>query len=271
MKKFIINSKFSEMKDFTISLPETFDDIGTVILNNRNVIKKVTIPQGTFVVKNFKGMYFFNRLGYTLFSRSKAEKSYRNSDALHDRGIATPPHVAWIDYYNWGFLARSYFVSTYSPYETLREVITRKTQEGFSKESLYLDLLKFINKLHSAGVYHDDFSLSNILVIPSKDGYQFSLVDLNRIRFMKISFRQGLRNFSKLEVPEDDLNMLIREYAVQAGQSAEESFNMFQSDNKRAMLLRRSRKTLRRYTLTPLEKLFKEGITIFKQQKCNAS
>ena len=267
MKNFDIRKEFLDLKDFTVSIPETFDNVGSVILDNRNVIKKVTTPQGTLVVKNFKGMYFFNRVGYSLFAKSKAQKSFINSNILNEKGIITPPNVSWVDCYSWGLLTRSYFISVYSPYETLREVLRKNANDASFKKSLYQHLLKFIVKLHSAGVYHDDFSLSNILVIPIANGYDFSLVDLNRIRFKKISFRQGLQNFSKLEVPAEDLLSLIENYSIQAGQPPQASIAMFEADNARTLFLRRFRKTLRRYTLTPVEKLFKEGLPFFKQKR----
>ncbi|CAG5002081.1 hypothetical protein DYBT9275_02803 [Dyadobacter sp. CECT 9275] len=265
-----IRNDFSDLREFALSLSETFDNMGAVILDNRNVIKKIEIPQGTFVIKDFKGMYFFNRLGYSLFSRSKAEKSFRNSQNLNKRGISTPAHVGWINYYNLGLLKRSFFISVYHPYETLRETLKRNLNNKPHQSLLYHHLLKFIIKLHKAGVYHDDFSLTNMLVKPTKEGYQFSLVDLNRIRFMKVNFRQGLQNFGKLEIPEADLEKLIRAYAVEAGESPDSAVDLFWADNKRRLYLRRFRKTLRRYTLTPLENFYRKGISRYWSQPCNA-
>ena len=265
-----IRKEFSELQEFAMSLPDTFDKIGSVMLDNRNIVKKIAIPQGTFVVKDFKGMYFFNRLGYSLFSRSKAEKSFRNSRVLNEKGISTPAHVGWIDCYNLGLLTRSFFISVYHPYETLREVLKRNLHDKSHKSLLYHHLVKFIVKLHKAGIYHDDFSLTNMLVKPTTDGYQFSLVDLNRIRFMKVNFRQGLQNFGKLEIPTEDLNKLIRNYAIEVGESPDTSTDLFWADNKRFQYLRKLRKTLRRYTLTPLEKLFREGLSKHLHQRCNA-
>jgi hypothetical protein len=270
MIKYDIRNEFEVLKEFAVKLPEKFDNIGSVILDNRNVVKKVTMPEGTFVVKDFKGMYFFNRLGYSLFSISKAERSHVNSKFLNEKGISTPPHVGWIDYYSWGLLKRSFFISVYQPHETVRELLKQHNNDKPVKISLYQHLVKFMLKLHRLGVYHDDFSLANILAEPTSDGYQFSLVDLNRVRFAKVSFRKGLHNFSKLDIPKDDLEKLISEYAIQAGRPANESVALFYADNRRILFLRNFRKKLKKYTLTPIEQFFKEVIPRFFQQRCNA-
>lgn len=258
MKNYKIRREFSELEEFTLNLPGTFDHIGSIIEDRRNIVKKVIVAQGTYVIKNFKGMYFLNRLVYSFFRGSKAERSFLNSGILNDRGIITPPNVGWIDFYNCGLLAESYYISGYSPYKTLQEVLDENRQNESHKATLYQHLLLFVVKLHDLGVYHNDFTLGNILVIPKSDGYEFSLVDLNRIRFQKVTFRKGLLNFNKLEIPAEDMNNLIREYARRAQQSPDAAVEMFWADNKRLYFLRRFRKTLRKYTLTPLEKVFRK-------------
>lgn len=257
MRYYKISDDFLEQKDFILNLPDTFDNIGLVLKDNRNIIKKANTTQGTLIIKNFRGMYFFNRLAYSIFKKSKAERSYINSSILNEKGILTPPHVGWLDCYSWGLLTQSYFISVYSPYKTLREMLDENVNNESYKTILYQHLLTFIIKLHSAGVLHNDFSLGNILVIPTAGGYEFSLVDLNRVSFEEVTFRKGLQNFRKVEIPVEDMNWLIREYAVRADQPADASVKMFWADSNRSLFLRRIRKNLRKYTLTPLEKILK--------------
>jgi hypothetical protein len=120
---------------------------------------------------------------------------------------------------------------------------------------LYNSVASFTLKLHRLGIYHDDFSLGNILVNENPDNPSFALVDLNRIMFRKVSYRSGLQNLTKLGFSTDDLNMLISEYAVLSGQSIERSIHTFWARKKRAEFVRSIRKNIRKYTLTPLEKL----------------
>lgn len=257
MKAYTVRDGFSELKEFMLDLPRTFDNNGVVIHNSRNVIKKIDTGQGPFVVKNFKGMYFFNRLAYSLFRPSKAVRSYNYSAVLNQKGITTPPHVAWIDCYKLGFLTRSYFVSVYAPNETLEQVM-RSSEEG-TNPVLLRHLAAFILKLHHLGIYHEDLSLGNILVINKNDGYDFALVDLNRIKFHKINYQKGLRNFGTLRMKDDDLRLVISEYARLSGEDAQSSIETFRRYEKRKTFLRRLRRRIRAYTITPLEKLLNQS------------
>lgn len=255
MIKYAVNKDFLNLKDFSLSLPETFNNIGKVIQDHRNVIKKITNEHGSFVVKDYKGMYFFNRLGYSLFSLSKSQKSYRNSEFLNKHGVLTPQHIAWIDIYSYGLLQRSFFVSELQPYETFKQFLSKTPIGSPPRKTLYEDFLTFIIKLHTIGIYHDDFSITNVLIIPRAEGFAFSLVDLNRMSYRKSTFRKSLQNFNKLEIPTEELYALIGGYAKNYGHSPESAIEMFLADSAKAKVFRKSRRALRRYTLTPLEKL----------------
>jgi len=266
---FKVKEEFSALKDFIINLPHSFDRIGLIIQDNRNVIKKITIPQGTFVVKDFRGMYFFNRLAYSLFRQSKAERSYNYSATLNEKGIITPPHVAWINCYTFGLLSKSYFVSLYYSYKTLREVLDENKENESYRISLLHHLAAFTRKLHDLGIYHYDYSLGNILVIPTQNSFDFALVDLNRISFKKVSYRKGLWNFTTLGISTEDMNVLIREYAILSKQSPEESIALFWKHKKQTSSLRKFRKDIRRFTLAPLERLTASSTTEMRQSGRN--
>lgn len=251
-----VSPDFSKLRDFTTRLPQTFESQGRVIHNSRNVIRMINTGEGTFVVKHFKGMYFFNKLAYSFFRKSKAARSYLYSQILNERGILTPPHVAWIDCYQLGLLSRSYFVSVYFPYKTLEHVMQYyDIYEPAYKQSLLHYLAAFVFKLHQLKIYHEDLSLGNILVIRTPGGYDFALVDLNRIKFEQVEFRRGLKNFATLRLSKEDMNMLLTEYTRMAGVPRETSIKMFWRFENRKSFIRRLRRKIRRYTITPLEKL----------------
>lgn len=255
MNSYTVNHEFSQLEAFTLSLPETFDSIGTVIHGNRNVVKKVTIPEGTFVIKNYRGMYFFNRLAYSLFRKSKAERSYLYSTALNEKGIITPAPVSWLNCYAGGLLTQSYFISVFSSYPTLQQVLKDHQDKTF-RASVFRHLAAFTIRLHSLGVYHYDYSVGNLLVIQHPDTIDFAMVDLNRIQFQKVNYRKAVRNFSTLEIAVDEMNLLISEFAKLSNQSPQDSIDVFWSDKKRSSFLRTLRRGLRKYTLTPIEKAF---------------
>lgn len=257
MKAITVRPEFSALKEFTATLPKAFDAMGCVIHNSRNVIRKVDTDHGTYVVKNFKGMYFFNRLAYSLFRKSKAARSYTYSALLNEHGIMTPPHVAWLDCYTLGLLTRSYFVSVYYPYQTLEQAIQYyDIYDPSYKEPLLHDVAAFALKLHQLGIYHEDFSLGNILVIPTTRGYTFALVDLNRIKFRAVSYDKGLRNFITLRASPDDVNAVVGEYARLCGKPVQDAIDLFWKYEQRKMSLRRRRRRFRRYTIGRLERIF---------------
>lgn len=249
---YTLSEDFTELRDFILTLPGNFDTAGTVIQDNRNVVKSISTPHGLVVVKKFSGMYFFNRLAYSLFRKSKAARSYLYSKELNAKGISTPPPIAWLDCYKYGLLNESYFVSVHKADKTLREM----TVNGSFRNFLYKPLASFALSLHRLGIYHDDFSSGNILIRETENGYDFSMVDLNRIKFQKVSFEQGLRNLSKLALTDDEFNILVSEYARIQNQSPEKSCKLFWSYKRRSSFIRKIRKRLRKYALTPLESIF---------------
>jgi hypothetical protein len=252
-KTYTLSNDFTDLRDFILTLPLNFDNAGTIIQDNRNVIKSISTPQGIVVVKKFSGMYFFNRLAYSLFRKSKAARSYLYSRQLNDKGISTPPPIAWLDCYKFGLLNESYFVSLHKPDKTLRQMTEVK---GTFKSLLYKPLASFALTLHQLGIYHDDFSSGNILIHETPDGYDFSMVDLNRIKFQKVSFEQGLRNLAKLALTDDEFNILVSEYARIQNKSPEKSCKLFWSYKRRSSFVRKIRKRLKKYALTPLESIF---------------
>jgi tRNA A-37 threonylcarbamoyl transferase component Bud32 len=255
MNSYKVNNEFSQLEAFTLSLPETFDRIGTVIHGNRNVVKKVTIPEGIFVIKNYRGMYFFNRLAYSLFRKSKAERSYIYSTTLNEKGIITPAPVSWLNCYAGGLLTQSYFISVFSSHPTLMQVLNDHQDNTF-RASVFHHLAAFTMRLHNLGIYHYDYSLGNLLVIQLPDKIDFAMVDLNRIQFQKVSYRKAVQNFSTLNITVEEMNLVISEYAKLASQSPQDSVDTFWKDKKRSSILRNLRRGLRKYTLTPIEKVF---------------
>jgi hypothetical protein len=250
----MVGNEFAELKEFTVNLPHTFDRMGLVLEDKRNVVKKVVTGQGTFVIKYFKGMYFLNRLAYSFFRKSKAVRSYLYARVLNAKGIPTPAPVAWINCYKLGVLTDSYFVSVYYPHKTFQEVMESfKKGDDRCKAPLLRALAAFCRRMHIMGAYHDDFSVGNILVDQTDNGYEFALVDLNRVKFQEVSFGRGLRSFAKLNIPAEDLNVLIAEYAKLSGESSGDAADVFWKHKKQASALRRIRKKLRHYTLKPIE------------------
>src|ERR1051325_442134 len=111
-------------------------------------------------------MYFVNRLVYSFIRPSKAKRSYLHSIELNNRGIQTPPPVAYYDIYSVGLLVDSFFVSAYQSLKTLEQVLKEVNYDPTAAKPVLKSLAGHAYKLHTHNIYHDDFSVGNILVMP---------------------------------------------------------------------------------------------------------
>jgi hypothetical protein len=72
----------------------------------------------------------------------------------------------------------------------------------------------FAHRMHENGIEFKDFSPGNVLVMVREDGYDFYLVDLNRMAFHEeISLEKRLKNFERLPPEERLIRIISEEYA----------------------------------------------------------
>ena len=252
-----INRTYAHMGDQIIDLTHLNNSPTSILQNNRNLITRVDTNKGSFVVKDFRGMYFLNRLAYSWFRKTKSIRSYLNSQRLNAMGIRTPVPIAWLDEYAWGILKRSFYISDFYPHPTLAQFIeAKRINQLHVVQSVLNDLAQFALRLHRLGVLHDDFSVGNIFVVPRPEGFDFALIDVNRMRFKKhVSYEAGLSNMKKLQLDPDQLQILVKAYANLCEEDENYALHKFYSFQQRRSKLRRTRKILKRYTIGLIEKL----------------
>jgi tRNA A-37 threonylcarbamoyl transferase component Bud32 len=209
----VLNPRYQHLHRYVEQIPKTFERIEHIIQNDRNDVRMDTVDDHKLVVKSFKGMYFTNKLAYSLFRKSKAMRSYETSLHLAEKGILVPDPIASIDCYQNGFLTTSYFISTYYEHTSFNEMLSRAA----NKDQLLSSFVNFTYKLHQAGIYHKDYSNGNILCNDSNGELTFCLVDLNRVLFGPVAFEHVVSNFSTLAVTRDDLGTMIKCYAELSG------------------------------------------------------
>lgn len=255
-----VNNEFQCKKDYLLSIPDLFPHTGIVFRNDRNVIKRITSEHGDFVVKSFVGMYFLNRVMYSLFRKTKSERSFLYSKLLNAKGIRTPAAVAWIDYYRWGFLQSSYFVNEFSDEQTYEQRLNQlREQDHRTKVVLLEALAAFVFHMHKLGFFHDDLSPGNILISREQGDYKFSLLDLNRMRIGPVSFRKGIQNFVKIGLPNDEIEIIIKAYAAQHGRPGDAAVKTYWRSRKIFAELIDFRRAIRRNTLGVIENIFGFG------------
>ncbi|PLY14331.1 hypothetical protein [Sulfurimonas xiamenensis] len=206
MKFESIQSKYIE---FLKNIKSHFDSASSSIHKARNEIKIIDFNGESLVVKSFKIPNIINKIVYTFFRDSKAKKSYQNSLKIVD---FVPKPIGYIEFYRFGLLSESYFVSENFKYDfTIREVL--KDSNFQEREFIFKEFAAFTFRLHENGILHLDFSPGNILIKKENGGYIFKIVDINRMQFKTLDLNSRLKNFSMLWAKNDDLAIIIKEYA----------------------------------------------------------
>ena len=185
---------------------------GEVIFQRRNTLRKT---QGA-VVKQFATPSFWRGLWYGLFGKSKARRSYEY--ALRMEGL-TPKPIAYREVRICGILRESWYACEASECSyTFNDLIGHP--EFPNRETILKAIGRFTATLHQHGILHRDYSGGNILF--NEDGSQVEVIDLNRIRFCKhLSKEQRLRNFERLNIDREALQIMANAYAQTMGEETQ--------------------------------------------------
>lgn len=209
MKKYAINKNFENFRDFIFNIESHFTAANaTTIHKARNELKIITYNDINTVVKSFKVPNIINKIAYTFFRGSKAKKSYEYSLKIAE---FTPEAIAYIEFYRFGLLHNSYFISKEFQYDfTIREPLLDAEFED--REKIFKAFARFTLKLHNANIFHNDYSPGNILIKKDADGYIFKIVDINRMKFLPLSQTLRAKNFAKLWASDTILTIIADEY-----------------------------------------------------------
>lgn len=226
------------------SIREIFIDDDHSIHKARNELKIIELAGVKTVVKSFKIPHLINRIVYTFFRRSKAYKSYHNALRLQELAISTPQPIALIEFFSSGLLANSYFISEWFDYHfTIRTPLLEPLED---REAIFTAFAAYTYDLHQKGVWHLDYSPGNILIKRTDSGYQFSIVDINRMTFKTITPIEGCENFNKLWAFDDELEIMAREYARLSGLDESTAFAEMKRHNDANKRVKNFKKRLKR-------------------------
>lgn len=181
---------------------------------NRNMLKLFQIGTETINIKSFKIPNLINRFAYKTIRSSKAARSFEYAHKLLALGIKTPQPIAY--YEEEGVLfGRSFYVSEHLTYDlTYRELCHDSPYVG--NEEILRAFAKFTYTLHQKGVHFLDHSPGNTLIVTKEDGYDFYLVDLNRMKFGKMDFKTRIKNFERLSHRPEDISIMAKAYAEES-------------------------------------------------------
>ena len=216
-----MNKKFSEKyKNQKVSIEKIIDSFTTTgkLFGNgdRNKIKLFDLEDLQINVKSFKVPHLINKIVYRFFRDSKANRSFTFGEKLLSLGILTPYPIAYFEEKSWFFLLRSYYLSEHQEYDlTYRELV--EIPDYKNHEEILRAFTKFTYQLHKKGVLFKDHSPGNTLINIKEDGYEFYLVDLNRMEFNTLDFETRIKNFSRLTPKKEMIKVMANEYAKLIG------------------------------------------------------
>ena len=200
-------------------LPRRLERDGVTLHSGRNLIKRLGIAGSggepiEVAVKAFAVPARARGFVYANLRRSKARRCMVNARKLAQLGVGTPEPVACIEYEDYLCLRRSYYVCRYWPNDQdLTSVLYGGVPSGADAQALLEALAQFTAAQHDRGVLHLDYNPGNILARSESDGFEFALVDLNRLRFRHLNTGERISGLVRLTTRGDCLRIIGRRYA----------------------------------------------------------
>jgi len=218
----VVNPEYNHLSDWIKEIPSFFTNKGDLLYKARNELKAFDSDFGKIVVKSFKIPHIINRFAYTFLRLSKAERSYSYSLEITKRGFKTTQPIAYIELFKTGLLSESYYVSTHTDYLLMRNFSFDKklTEED---AGILRAFACYTALLHEKEIYHTDYSNGNILYKKENENICFKLIDLNRVKFKKVSEKMSYKAFHRLNLSIEMLEIVAKEYALRRGMDVEKS------------------------------------------------
>lgn len=178
---------------------------------NRNTISVHPVDGREINLKRYKIPVSYNRIIYSFFRKSKARRAYEHALLLTELQIETARPIACIETRRHGLLHASYLLTEQCPYTRNMYEFGHSSPEG--REDILRAFGRFTARLHQAGILHADYSPGNILFDRVDGEWHFCVVDINRMKFRKISINSGCRNFRRLWGGSDTFTYMAEGYA----------------------------------------------------------
>ncbi|MDO4159489.1 MAG: lipopolysaccharide kinase InaA family protein [Prevotellaceae bacterium] len=216
--KAVICNEYKAFGDFIMELPGMFSrHEGEVLFSGRNEVRLFIHEGVKLVVKRYKRVNPIQRIVYTFFRRTKAERAFLYAEVLRNRGINTPHEVAYIEESENGLFAIGYFVSLHCPDPPAFPDLVPK--ENFNR-SLAESLASFVYLMHKNGILHGDMNFGNFLYHYDDNGKCcFTVIDTNRSHFCQgfPERSECLKNFCTTTHRRDVFEFIVRRYASLRG------------------------------------------------------
>ena len=223
--KIYFNARYQDQQTILQDFMVKFNQGGTPFGDgDRNTIKLFDYQGRKINVKRFKKPNLINSVVYQFFRPSKAQRSFNYGQKLITLGIGTPTPIAYATTSSLVQFKDSYYMSEHLDCDlTYRELVH---QPDYPEHELILRAFTdFTFALHQAGVLFKDHSPGNTLIKKTDTGYQFYLVDLNRMDFKPLSKEERIANFARLSPKKEMVAVMSDQYAKLAGYDPDWVFN----------------------------------------------
>ncbi|MCK5400233.1 MAG: Kdo domain containing protein [Flavobacteriaceae bacterium] len=230
MKK-VIHSKYQDFELDIDGFIEDFDSSGEGIKDARNKLKLFQLNTMVLNVKSFKTPNLINQIVYNFFRKSKAQRSFEYAKKLMTLGIGTPNPIAYYEFTTPFLFKKSFYVSEHLKYDLTYRELTHNLDFP-DHENILRAFTRFTYKLHELNINFLDHSPGNTLIIKNGEGYDFYLVDLNRMKFKPMSFNARIKNFSRLTIYKSMVEVMSDEYAKCSGDNFEKIFELMWNSTK---------------------------------------
>ncbi len=195
---------------------KNFDSKGKLLVDGkRNELRVFDLDGTPITVKSFKIPNLINRVAYRYFRKSKARRSYEYAQRLRSLGIGTPAPIAFAEAEG-ALYSKSFYVCAHIDFDLeFRDLVDNPL---YAKDTEILRAFTaFTFMMHEQGVHFLDHSPGNTLIQKTANGYSFYLVDLNRMAFKRMGFKDRMQNMSRLTPKRKMVKVMAKEYARLAG------------------------------------------------------
>ncbi|MBW2961387.1 lipopolysaccharide kinase InaA family protein [Mesonia aestuariivivens] len=232
-------SKYSvKYKSFSKIIEEqikNFNSRGEMLGNaQRNVIKLFSVDREDLIlnIKSFKVPNLVNQFAYKYFRKSKARRSFEYAQKLQKLGLGTPDPIAYVEFPSATLFKKSFYVSEHLEADYTYRDLTHNFEIPHHEDILRA-FTRFTFQLHQKNVLFLDHSPGNTLIKINNEDYQFYLVDLNRMEFKELSFKERIKNFERLTVHKSMVKVMSDEYAKCSGESYDQIFELMWGETQK--------------------------------------
>ena len=221
----VIHDSYKSFEKEIDSFIESFETSGESIKDKRNRLKLFDLNGTVVNIKSFKVPHLFNQIVYRFFRKSKSQRSYEYANILLELGLGTPQPIAYYEFPTLMLFKKSFYISEHQKSDlTYRELSNDLNYPNH--EQILRAFTRFTYNLHQKGILFLDHSPGNTLITITEVGYNFSLVDLNRMIFKPLSFNNRIKNFERLTTYESMVKVMSDEYAKISGEPFKDVFEL---------------------------------------------